>query len=321
MNTLLPMNMPISDDVCAQTAKDASLAKPVAMATSMSTPTPLYVPVPDVDLDAYFARIGYDGPRAATLEVLCDLHARHPANIPFEAIDVLCGKAISLRPDDIDQKLLIAGRGGYCFEQNSLFRRVLRRLGFAVEGLAGRVLWGYAPGDAPRARCHMALRVMIDGEAWLADVGLGGCVPTGPLLLGVSIPQVTPYDTYRVTQKNGRYLTELERDGVWKAVHEVDITPVEDIDYEVMNWYTSKNPESGFTKDLMVARSAPHARFTLLNNRLTIRLRTGEEEIHHLSVGDVEQTLTDIFGINVDPGWRGYLENVVGGGKPVGKRG
>jgi len=61
----------------------------------------------------------------------------------------------------------------------------------------------------------------------------------------------------------------------------------------------------------MVARSAPFARFTLLNNRLTIRLVTGEEEQHTLSVGDIPQTLKDIFGIEPDPAWRGAFARLV----------
>ena len=300
---------PISRDVTSandhsrlQSRVNASWAKPVR------------IPVQEVDLDAYFARIGYEGPREATLEVLQTLHALHPANIPFEAIDVFNDKPISIAPEDVDQKLIHDGRGGYCFEQNSLFRRVLRSLGFAVEGLAGRVLWGYGENDLPRPRCHMANRVTIDGEAWLADVGLGGCVPTAPLLLDTAMPQFTPHDTYRVTKGEHSYFVELERDGVWKAVHEIDIAPVADIDYEVMNWYASDHPDSGFCKTLMVARSAPFARFTLLNNRLTIRLVTGEEEQHTLSVGDIPQTLQDIFGIAPDPAWRWAFARLVNHG-------
>lgn len=265
---------------------------------------PLRCPGQEVDLDAYFARIGYDGPREATLEVLQSLHALHPATIPFEAIDVFNDKPISITPEDIDRKLIHDGRGGYCFEQNSLFRRVLRSLGFAVEGLAGRVLWGIEPGDRPRPRCHMANRVTIDGEAWLADVGLGGCVPTAPLMLDMAAPQVTAHDTYRVIRGEYSFRTELERNGVWKPVHEIEYAPVADVDYEVMNWYASDHPDSGFCKVLMVARTAPFARFTLLNNRLTIRLVTGEEEQHRLSVGDISQTLEDIFGITPNASWK-----------------
>ena len=47
---------------------------------------------PSVDLDAYFARIGYDGPREPTLAVLRAIHQKHPDAIAFENVDVLLGK-------------------------------------------------------------------------------------------------------------------------------------------------------------------------------------------------------------------------------------
>jgi N-hydroxyarylamine O-acetyltransferase len=47
-----------------------------------------------VDLDAYFARIGYDGPRTPELSTIRALHERHSAAIPFEAIDVLLDRAL-----------------------------------------------------------------------------------------------------------------------------------------------------------------------------------------------------------------------------------
>ena len=60
---------------------------------------------PEVDLDAYFARIGYRGPWAPTIETLRALHELHPAAIAFEAIDVLLGRAIDLSPSMADAKL------------------------------------------------------------------------------------------------------------------------------------------------------------------------------------------------------------------------
>ena len=84
-----------------------------------------------VDLDAYFERIGYAGPAEPTLDVLRALQALHPAAIPFENIDVLVGQGIDLDPFHIDSKLIRGRRGGYCFEQNNLFERVLKTIGFS----------------------------------------------------------------------------------------------------------------------------------------------------------------------------------------------
>jgi N-hydroxyarylamine O-acetyltransferase len=86
--------------------------------------------------------------------VLRAIHQKHPDAIVFENIDVLLGKAISLDPADVDAKLIAAGRGGYCYEQNGLFKRVLTALGFEVTGLMARVLW-MAP-DRPAAAPALA---------------------------------------------------------------------------------------------------------------------------------------------------------------------
>ncbi len=107
-----------------------------------------------VDLDAYFARIGYAGPRIATRATLDRIHALHAAAIPFENLDPLLGRPVPLELDALQRKLVRSRRGGYCFEQNTLFKAVLEELGFSVTSLAARVLWMTPPGGAPNARAH-----------------------------------------------------------------------------------------------------------------------------------------------------------------------
>src|SRR5690349_18979985 len=96
----------------------------------------------DIDLAAYFHRIGYDGPRTATLDTLRSLHRLHPQAITFENIDPFLHRPVELEHTALQRKLLSGVRGGYCFEHNILFMHVLRAIGFDVSGLAGRVLWG-----------------------------------------------------------------------------------------------------------------------------------------------------------------------------------
>ena len=50
----------------------------------------------DFDLDAYFARVDYRGPRKPTLDVLHRITAAHAQSIPFENLDVLLGRPIEL---------------------------------------------------------------------------------------------------------------------------------------------------------------------------------------------------------------------------------
>src|SRR4051812_10311176 len=62
--------------------------------------------------------------------------------------------------------MLSDGRGGYCFELNTLLAALLRAAGFVVTHHQA-VVGGEGPTN------HMALVVHLDGERWLADAGLG----------------------------------------------------------------------------------------------------------------------------------------------------
>ncbi len=75
-----------------------------------------------IDLDAYFRRIGYSGPRTPTLDALRAVVAGHTAAIPFENMDALLGRAPLLAPAALLGKLVGQRRGGYCYEQNALLR-------------------------------------------------------------------------------------------------------------------------------------------------------------------------------------------------------
>jgi N-hydroxyarylamine O-acetyltransferase len=263
---------------------------------------------PAIDLDAYCARIGYDGPRAPTLETLRALHALHPAAIPFEAIDVLLGRPIDLTPAAVDAKLIAARRGGYCFEHNSLFKRALTSLGFRVEGLLGRVRWMRPAEQPPLPRTHMAMRVTIGGQAWLVDVGFGGCVPTAPLRLDTDAPQPTDHETFRVMLRGGLIAVEAMRNGTWLTLYELMQEPQLDLDYEVPNWYTSTHADSPFRRNLIVARVTRQARYALLDGRFTVRPARGRPEQRILDAGEIERVLSDTFELTVDPAWRPLID-------------
>src|SRR3546814_18711105 len=82
------------------------------------------------------------------MAVLEALQAAHIAAIPFESIDALVEGHIDIGAEAVAAKLIDARRGGYCFEQNGLFLRVLRAIGFEAGGLLGRVRWVRAPDSS-----------------------------------------------------------------------------------------------------------------------------------------------------------------------------
>jgi N-hydroxyarylamine O-acetyltransferase len=258
-------------------------------------------------LDTYFRRIGHQGPRAPTLDTLRALLVSQPAAIPFEAIDVLLGKGVDLSPATVDAKLITAHRGGYCFEHNSLLKRVLLALGFRVEGLVARVRW-MAPPDRVMRRTHMALRVWVDGVPWLADSGFGGCVPTAPLRFDLAGPQPTPHGDFRLAPSEEGFLLQAWLGREWAPVYDMSREAQQDCDYDVANWFTSTHPSSVFRRDLMVAITAPQARHALIRNRYTVRWNDGRVQREFLDGPGIAAVLARVFGLDVRDEWRPVIE-------------
>jgi N-hydroxyarylamine O-acetyltransferase len=264
--------------------------------------------VPSIDLAAYFDRIGYSGPAEPTLEVLRALTGLHPAAIPFEAIDVLLDRGIDISPQAVDAKLIDRRRGGYCYEQNGLFARVLKAIGFEVEGMAAHVMWMSEPGTPLAPLTHRVLRVTIDGTPWLADVGFGSCVPTAPLRMDATDPQPTQHETFRIVPMGPQRLVQALVEGEWKPVYSIAADPWLDGQYEMANWYTSTHPSSHFRHRLIVTRTTGEARHILADGRLTIRRPDGSAEKRYLDADQIMEALANIFLLPVEPEWRPIAE-------------
>lgn len=222
----------------------------------------------EIDLDAYFRRIGYTGARTPVLETLRAIHLQHALSIPFENFAPLLRHTPRLDLASLEQKLVHARRGGYCFEQNLLLSHVLRRLGFKVTDLAARVAWNAPPGVV-RPRTHMLLCVDLEDGRYVADVGFGGLTLTAPLRLAADIEQPTPHETFRLIAAEGGFAMQALLQDTWKTLYRFDLQPQLLPDYELSNWYVATHPESHFTLVLMVALPGPHSRMALNNNQLT----------------------------------------------------
>jgi N-hydroxyarylamine O-acetyltransferase len=228
-----------------------------------------------MDLTAYFERIGYRGSHEPSLALLSALTEAHTRSIPFENLDVLLKRPISLAPAALFQKLVVDRRGGYCFEQNGLFLGVLRELGFHVAPLSARVRL-QRPRDFTPPRTHVFLRVELDGQSWLTDVGVGALSLTSPLRLITDIEQPTPHEPRRIIQEGPRLFHQVRFGAEWHDVCEFTLEEMPRIDRELANWYTSAHPESHFKNRLVVARAAPDGqRVSILNDELTVRARDG----------------------------------------------
>lgn len=258
-----------------------------------------------IDLDAYFKRIGYTGPRTATLQTLKVLHALHPAAIAFENLDPLRSVRIRLDPASVEKKLVGAGRGGYCFEQNGLFGLVLGAIGFKITGLAARVYVRTEPGKIRRS--HMLLKVDLPEGAYIADVGFGAWALSGPLHLHGQGEQGTPHGPARVVPVGEHFDVQTVVDGVWTTLYRFMLEEQSAADYEVANWFCSTHPDSRFLTELMVARLPEGRRLGMLNHRLSIHHADGRTERRELKdAEEVADVLEKEFLIRL-PGPRDEL--------------
>ena len=257
------------------------------------------------DLDAYFARLGYTGPRAPTLETLHAITLHHATTIPFENLDVLLGRPIVLTPGAIFRKLVHDRRGGYCFEQNNLLLLVLRALGYRVTPIGARVRW-QMPRDATPARTHLFLRVHLADGDWLTDVGLGGASLTGAIPLEFDRELATPHELRRLVREAGRLFHQLWTGTEWTDCCEFTLDEVFPIDCEVANWWTSASPASHFKTNVTVGRAGRDGtRKAIRGGEFTHR--RGAQILQHApvtSAGQLLSLLAEHFDLRFPAGTR-----------------
>jgi len=252
-----------------------------------------------VDIDAYCRRIGYGGTRSPTLATLRAIQEAHVRSIAFENLDSLGGEVVAIDLQSVQRKLVSGGRGGYCFEQNTLLGAVLEGLGFRVSALAARVRW-QVPSDVVTALGHMALRVSLGDASYLVDAGFGSMSLTAPLEFGVPGLQATSLEPCRLNPVGGGYLLEVQLGEAWHALYQFDLSDHPPPDFEVFNWYTCTSPQSTFVTSLMAASIDGRRRHTLLNNRHTVRAPGCEPLVRQLcSVAELEGVLEETMGIRV----------------------
>lgn len=270
--------------------QDMSLAPNPGRPQSMSA---------EFDLSRYCARIGHAGPLAADLATLTALHVAHVGAIPFENLDIQMGLPIRLETASICDKLVGRRRGGYCFEQNSLFQAALSAIGFGFRRTMARVRMGGDPGG----RSHLMQIVTLDGAPYIADVGFGGACLVEPLPLRAG-EYDSAGDRWRVRPADWAPGWELEvwRDGGWFGLYWFSDDPVTDLDLVFGNHFTATHPASRFVQNRVAARSTLTERHSLLNGQY--RLRVGGALVEERQIDredDYRALLAERFRIDLPP--------------------
>ena len=290
------------------------------------------IKLPQKYLDSpVLSNAAYAATKEHGLPFLQALTRHHTCSVPFENLVLHYSpeKKVTLNTADLCTKFVRQRRGGRCMENNSFFGTVLRSLGFEVRNCGGRVSRAMSPWPEVRLNQsmtydgwnHMLNLVLLDGEWYVVDVGMGAMGPNLPY------PLQHQFETTSVAPRRIRlqlrpiaesYATrESVRPKLW--CYDVCYEPVDDStkntwvpiycfteteflpqDYEVMSWHTSTNPDSFFTRHPLCmkmifdeAREEIIGNITLFDNvireniganrRVIKECKTEEERVHGLS--------------------------------------
>lgn len=261
-------------------------------------------------ISAYLKRINCDEQPSPDADGLIQLQEAHRRFIAFESLDIGLGRPIKIDSKAVFDKLVMRGRGGYCFEQNRLFSDMLAALGFPNRPLLARVLLGLPEGEIP-PRTHVLLLTQIGEEQWIADAGFGGSyVPPMRLIHGEEV-QTKDGASHRLLLGDDN-IWRLERAGSaetgdgrafphldWQAQYIFDLSEVEQADLEQCNHWTSTRAGTRFTTLQLVSitRGSGFAFMSDLDLSVSGKGETAKSVIG--DAGEYAQILRDIFGLEL----------------------
>jgi N-hydroxyarylamine O-acetyltransferase len=224
-------------------------------------------------MDGYLGRLGEARPIAPDLDGLRRLHRAHLTAVPFENSSVLWDEPIVLNPVSLVAKIVDEGRGGFCFELNGALAWLLTALGYSVELMPGR-FWSDRGLGPPNE--HLALRVTIDGQPWLVDVGAGFSF-LEPLRLVIGVEQEEPNGWFRIVEAGDGQSLDVEwrrADGAYLPHYRFEPRPVVLGDFESICEFLRTSPDSPFTQDWICARALSDGWATLDGHRLVVTTRS-----------------------------------------------
>lgn len=229
-------------------------------------------------ISRFFQRIGMDPQTVieqsaaflGAVQTNCVLH------IAYENLDILANRPLDLSPDALYEKIVLNGRGGYCFELNGLLSHMLREMGFTVSERFSRFLRGES--SVPMRRHRVVVVHLEDGD-YLCDIGVGQIAPRLPLKIEENTVQTQNGETYRFAKdaRHGWILWELHHDE-WREYICFTADAAYDVDFWQPSFFCEKHPDSPFNKSYMLAIKTPNGRRTI--DGCTYKVFEGEKLVH-----------------------------------------
>lgn len=210
----------------------------------------LYASVPDKL--AYLQRLGLTASSKLDKQYLDTLIYAHQCSVAFENLDVCeFHRQISLEIPDLFHKIVVDKRGGYCFELNALFTQLLVDFGYHAYACMCRITRNkdYIPPIL-----HRGIIVELEHELYFCDVGYGGPMPPGAVLIQDGHSVTLHGETFHIRKRNDYWwkLLRTTSSGSLEEVMEFYTMPQENVNFLVLNAYCSQNKDSIFTQKYFI---------------------------------------------------------------------
>ena len=248
-----------------------------------------------------FERIGLvyreDAPVDAAL--VRDIQYGCQSRIPYENLDIIRRRPLSLDYGDLYDKIVNRHMGGYCFEINGFLGEVYRSLGCSVTDYMARYLRGET--EIP-VRRHRVLGVTVDGRRYICDAGIGQSAFRHPLLMEEGSVSEQFGETYKVTKEPflGWVISDLHH-GEWRKFYSFTEEEQLNIDYIMPSFWCEHSPESPFNKDEMFAIKTDTGRITLDGS--TLKIFDGENvTVREVAPCEKAEVYRTYFGLEAEEG-------------------
>ena len=218
-----------------------------------------------MNVKQYLKRINVENIEKPTLEYLKKLHRNHLYNVPFENQELFTYNSCTVEHNALHEKIVVKKEGGVCYQLNYMFYWLLKELGYSVEILSAKV--------KETMYDHMLLKVKIDEDIYLCDVGYGlNFLEPIPFIIDKDLKDKR--GIFNITKEKKTYT--LFAHFYHKIEHLVQYS-FKDKEKNIEQFYPrmiyySTNPNSNFVKELTIILESERTRKVIKNTSLKVGL-------------------------------------------------
>jgi len=214
----------------------------------------------------YLKRIGYIDQIKLDEATLIALHRQHVFQVPFEVLDIHFNLPFELNFEAIYDKVINRQRGGFCYELNYLFYRLLTHLGFKACIISSRIY--DTQGVLGPEYDHMSILVELHQERWLLDVGYGDLL-IAPLKITDRQVIQDQFKYFKIEPIDIQsYLLSESLDGhSFTKRYTFSTIPRQLSDFEAQFAFKKSAAESHFVQNLICTLPHQTGRYSIVNNK------------------------------------------------------